>query len=48
MNEDITLAGKAEHTDPFLGSVYRVKAMLPEPASMRIMRVLMHQVTGHR
>src|SRR6266446_1218546 len=48
MNEDITLASKAEHTDPFLGSVYRVKTMLPEPTSMRIMRVLMHQVTGHR
>src|SRR5919201_1045227 len=48
MSEDIPLAGNAQHTDPFLGSIYCVKAMLPKSAGMRIVRMLMHQVAGHR
>src|SRR5215472_3621220 len=47
MHEDIPLAGHAQHTDTFLGSIHRVKAMLPKSAGMRIVRMLMHQVAGH-
>src|SRR5207248_2570119 len=48
MHKDIAFTGYSQHHRAFLRPRTGIQPMFPEPAGMRIMRMPMKQITGHR
>src|SRR6266516_2532014 len=47
MEKDIPLTGKAQHAIAMCAVLQRVESMFPQTAGMRIVRMLVHEITGH-
>ena len=47
MYKDIPLTGKAQHAIAMFAVLQRIESMFPQTAGVRIVRMLVHEITGH-
>src|SRR3989441_3807353 len=47
MDKDIPLTGQAQHARAMCAVLQRIESMLPQTAGVRIVRMLVHEITGH-